>query len=234
MPFYIGSVRQQYDEANKELIFFWQFQDVNKKTISAKAKINIYIKNDKGEEIFNKDFEVDKNNYSMWSNKLNSTSQLLGSISVNVSDLNEGGSTKGVATITASTANASFEPVNITVNNLPQKGITVNIPVLPVSSNSFNYNGELKNTMTVTDISYEYEWRLKINVTAQMTYNSSGDDARDYGRVGYKITNENGIVVDSGYMLFDQLSVGESQIKQIYVSDAEPGDNLNLTIIDVD
>ena len=67
-----------------------------------------------------------------------------------------------------------------------------------------------------------------------MTYNSEGEGARDYGIVGYKITDENGIVVDSGTAYFDKLSVGESQIKEIYVRDAKPGDNLTLTIIDAE
>ncbi|WP_295079940.1 hypothetical protein [Ruminococcus sp.] len=232
IPFYMGSVRQQYDEANKEHIFFWQFQDVNKEPIAAKSNINICIKNDKNEEVFNKDFEVNANNYSTWSNKLSSTSQLLGSISIADSDLAQGSSTKGVATLTASSEYSSFKPVNITVFDLPQKGITVNYPPLPITSNSYSYNGEIRSAMTVTDISQEYDYSLKLNVTAQMTYNSNGDGARDYGHVGYVITNESGMVINSGTVLFDQLAVGETQVKQIYVRDAEPGDTLNLQIID--
>lgn len=234
LPAYIGNVTQQYDDANKQHIFFWQFQDKDKNIIKAKANINVTIKNENDEEVFNKTFEVDEKNYSTWSNKLSSTGKILGSVTVKDSEVAEGSATKGVATITATTSYGSFEPITISVSNLPQKGVSINLPALPAYSNYYGFRDELATTMMVSDISYEYDWKLKIKITAQMTYNYEGEGARSYGQVGYKITDENGMVVDSGTTYFDKLSVGESQIKEFYVSDAKPGDNLTLTIIDVD
>ena len=233
IPAYMGKVTQQYDSANKQHIFFWQFQDKNKNVIKSKASINLTIKNE-NEEVFNKTFEVDEKNYSTWSSKLTSSADVLGSITVNDSDIAEGSATKGVATLTATTSLGGFDPVTINVFDLPQKGVNINLPALPAYSNYYGFRGDLYTTMIVTDISYEYHWSLKIKFTAQMPYNSEGEGARDYGQVGYKITDENGIVVDSGTAYFDKLSVGESQIKEIYVRDAKPGDNLTLTIIDAE
>lgn len=233
IPAYMGSVTQQYDDANKQHIFFWQFQDKDKNVIKAAASINVVIKNN-DEEVFNKTFEVDEKNFSTWSNKLSSTPKILGSITVNDSEIAEGSETKGVATITATTLLGGFEPMNISVFDLPQKGVSINLPALPAYSNYYSFRGDLDTTMMVSDISYEFDWSQKIKLTAQMTYNSEGEGARDYGHVGYKITDGNGMVVDSGTALFDKLSVGESQIKEVYVSDAKPGDNLTLTIIDAD
>lgn len=233
IPAYMGSVTQQYDDANKQHIFFWQFQDKDKNVIKAAASINVVIKNN-DEEVFNKTFEVDEKNFSTWSNKLSSTPKILGSITVNDSEIAEGSETKGVATITATTLLGGFEPMIISVFDLPQKGVSINLPALPAYSNYYSFRGDLDTTMMVSDISYEFDWSLKIKLTAQMTYNSEGEGARDYGHVGYKITDGNGMVVDSGTALFDKLSVGESQIKEVYVSDAKPGDNLTLTIIDAD
>lgn len=234
VPAYMGTVTQQYDDANKQHIFFWQFQDKDKNVIKAKATINITIKNNNDEEVFNRDFEVDENDYNTWSNKLSSSSQVLGSITVNDSEIAEGSVTMGVATLTTKTLFGGFDPITISVSDLPQKGVNINLPALPAYSNYYGFREDIDTTMMVSDISYEYDRRLKIKLTAQMTYNADGESARDFGHVGYKITDGNGMVVDSGTALFDQLSVGESQIEEITVFDAKPGDDLTLTIIDAD
>ena len=234
VPAYMGTVTQQYDDANKQHIFFWQFQDKDKNVIKAKATINITIKNNNDEEVFNRDFEVDENDYNTWSNKLSSSSQVLGSITVNDSEIAEGSVTMGVATLTTKTSFGGFDPISISVSDLPQKGVNINLPALPAYSNYYGFREDIDTTMMVSDISYEYDRRLKIKLTAQMTYNADGESARDFGKVGYKITDGNGMVVDSGTALFDPLSVGESQIKEITVFDAKPGDDLTLTIIDAD
>ena len=106
------------------------------------------------------------------------------------------------------------------------------LPTLPFESYYYNYKGELSTTMLVTDVDYEYNGILKINITAQMTYNANAD--RSYGKVGYKVTNDSGLILGSGNVLFDKMSEGESAISSVYVSNIDIHEPIIITFMDAD
>ena len=63
----------------------------------------------------------------------------------------EGSTTKGVATLTATTSLGGFDPVTINVFDLPQKGVNINLPALPAYSNYYGFRGDLYTTMMVIE-----------------------------------------------------------------------------------
>ena len=233
-PQYFGGIQQQYKDNDHEHIILWQFYDDQREPIPCDAMLIIKIINDNGDEIFKDTFNVTSDNYSMWENRLTGKTQIMGSLSISDSDLQEGSSQRGTLSIVALVGNGGFDEQTINISNLPEKGVEVTLPDLPAVSNDYNYQGELRTSMTVSDISYEYNHSLKIHVNAQMTYNINGEDSRDYGRVGYKVTDESGMVIKSGDILYDKMSVGESQIDDIYISNAVPGDHYILYILDTE
>lgn len=229
-PKYLCNISQQYDKTSEEHTFFWQFQSISHKAIKAKATINIKIINDKNEEVFNKDFDVDETNYSTWTSKGAPDGELLGSIAVSDYEIEEGTTDTGEAILTVEFDKGYFEPMKTRVYDLPKKGVTVILPKLPVKSDYYGYDNSLLSSVSVTDISYEYDIALKIKFTAEMNYRA--DNRSSMGYVVYKLTNQEGIVVAKNQVMYLDMNVGEKMVEEDYVYDVEPGDELTLTIID--
>lgn len=230
VPKILSNVRHQYDAESEEHTFFWQFYNKFDKPIEACATINITISNDKQEEVFNKDFPVTESDYGTRTSHNHPDDELFGSIVIPDSEIEAGVSEKGKATITATFDQGYFEPVIISVDNLPQKDVTIHLPQLPIKSDHYGNDNELLSSVSVTDISYEYNDVLKIKFTVQMDYRA--DSPLAYGYVPYKLTNQDGIVVANKQIMSLDMNVGEIMEKEEYVSDIEPGDELTLSITD--
>lgn len=85
---------------------------------------------------------------------------------------------------------------------------------------NYMYNGEIRSTMEVTDISYsisEASSYLHIQVKAKLTYSSKGDNKADTGWVGYRLLDSNNEVVDTGAVLYSDLRVGDVMTQETII-----------------
>ena len=137
VPKILSNVRHQYDSESEEHTFFWQFYNKFDKPIEACVTINITISNDKQEEVFNKDFQVTESDYGTRTSQNYPDGELFGSIVIPDSEIEAGVSGKGKATITATFDKGYFEPVIISVDDLPQKDVTIHLPQLPIKSDHY-------------------------------------------------------------------------------------------------
>ena len=229
-PKILNNVRHQYDSTSQEHTFFWRFENKYEKPIAASATINITIINDKQEEVFNKDYQVTESDYGKWTSQNNPNDELLGRIVASDSEIEAGASENGKATITATFDKGHFEPVEIDVYDLPQKDVTVHLPELPAKCDYYGFDDELLSSVSVTDISWEYNNALKIKFTAQMSYQAYS--VISYGYVAYELTDQDGEVVARNQIKFNDMNVGETVEQESYVVDIEPGDELTLSITD--
>ena len=229
-PKILSNVRHKYDSEREERTFFWRFENKYDKPIEACATINITIVNDKQEEVFNKDYQFTESDYNKMTSSNAPDGELLGSIVIPDSEIEAGASEKGKATIKVSFDKGHFEPVEIAVYDLPQKDVTVHLPELPAKCDYYGFDDELLSSVSVTDISWEYNNALKIKFTAQMSYQAYS--ALSYGYVAYELTNQDGVVVAQNQIKFNDMNVGEIKEQESYVVDIEPGDELTLSITD--
>ena len=230
-PVRLDNVRQEYDFVNKRYRFFWQLKNKNDVVLKVDATINITIKNDNNEIVYDNVFEADKNNYGIWKGTAYPEGELLGSITIDGSDIEPGTTGNGTATITVKVKNGSFKPISIWIYSLPLKDISIEIPSLPAESTWYRYGNEKYTVCSVLDVSYECNNDLKLVFKVQMTYRSEYSFGDSY--IGYRLIDKDGVVVAKDKVPFYKMDIGETMIEETTVSGLTPGAELTLEIIDV-
>ena len=122
--------------------------------------------------------------------------------------------------ITYNYQNYTFDPVDIgVIDNL---AINVDVPTTPKSV-SYTYWKTETTRCNITDISYETgnwndgETTLYIFISGEKTHDASGDAYSRDCRIGWKLYDDSGAVVDSGTCYSGDCAVGE-QFKNVKIS----------------
>lgn len=110
---------------------------------------------------------------------------------------------------------------------------------LPVDVSTYTYSGNLQGTCTVTAFEYEEAyWQdgkatLSLYVSGTKVYDGEDDTTSRMCKVGWKLYDEEGTVVDSGTFMSDQVATGERFVDaQSYANDLKPG-TYRLELADV-
>lgn len=241
-PNFMGDRTVQYNEAQKSYQAFWGFTETQGgEYISSDALIMIKIVNDNGETVYDQTHQVDESFYTTYTNPYWDKPHYLGCINISQSDITKGTVSKGVLYISASTPNGGWwDPYEESINNLPLMDFNMTLPTLPVTINNYTYNGSLERKIEVQNIDYTYEANydgtvtLKLNIEAKMLYNNKGNSHSDNSKIGYKIKDSEGFVVDSGTMFLDPVSVGDMIKEEQTVFNLKLGEAYTLELIDVD
>jgi hypothetical protein len=117
------------------------------------------------------------------------------------------------------------------------------MPTVPQTINYYDYSGDLESTVKVTGITYQfvYEGDGKVSLTAtfsgKKTYDSRGPGQSDSAKIGWKIYDPKGNVLNTGTFYSPSVAEGESFANQeedlIYNFQAtEPG-TYRLELINV-
>lgn len=241
IPNYITDRRVQYDEASKSHTVLWGFDETgNGDYVSAEATIYLKIVNDNGEIVYDKSHQVDKDDYTSFTNIYWDYSRYLGFITINQTDIDKGTVSNGILYMSAETSTGFFSEYEITISDLPLKDFDITIPELPVTINNYGFSGELKYQVDVIDIAITYDEyydgsvTLDLEVKAKMAYNYNGSSHSDSSQIGYKVKDSEGIVVDSGTFYLDPIAVGDVIKDNSTVFDLRLGEAYTLELIDVD
>ncbi|MGN0640274.1 MAG: hypothetical protein ACI4JT_04905 [Oscillospiraceae bacterium] len=241
-PNFMGNRTVQYTEAQKSHQAFWSFAETQDgEYISADALIMIKIVNENGETVYDQTHQVDESFYATYTNPYWDKPRYLGCINISQSDITKGTISKGVLYISASTPDGEFwEPYEVSITNLPLMDFNMTLPSMPVTISNFTYSGKLERKIEVQNIDYTYEDNyngtvtLELNIKAKMTYNNSGNTHSDISKIGYKIKDSEGFVVDSGTILLDPMCVGDMIKEEKSVYSLKLGETYTLELIDAD
>ena len=241
-PNYMGDRTVQYTEAKKSHQVFWSFSETQGgEYISADATITIKIVNENGETVYDKETHVDESYYTTYTNPYWDTPRYLGCINIAQSDIKKGTISKGVLYISSILDSGLWwDPYEVSITDLPLMDFNITLPALPTTIKNYTYNGSLERKIEVQNIDYTYEANydgtvtLKLNIKAKMLYNNKGNSHSDNSKIGYKIKDSEGFVVNSGTMILDPVSVGDMIKEEQPVFNLKLGEAYTLELIDVD
>lgn len=233
---YISDRDTQYDDINKEHIFFWSFKDGYEERIAADATITIVITNDTGAEVFNKDFKVTKSNYSTWTSPAYGE-RYLGSVKVKDSDITPGASNYGTFTISAVTDDGSvFDADTFKISDLPLKKASIKLPAFPASFTDLTRSYSFTQTVNVTNITYDTETHYDGSMTLTLHFGIelvSKTDKFNEGsacHVGFKLVDDEGFIAESGQIITTPLMVGEKAKEDELIFDLDPTKTYTLQL----
>ena len=119
----------------------------------------------------------------------------------------------GTATITASASNGVKAQCVVTVKS----GLNITLPDTPLSRSSYRSNGDIEQTYTLTNIrietkyySYSSGYKVTLYCSGTKDYDYRGSKQSAALKIGWKLYNSSGAVVESGTMYTSQLAEGET------------------------
>lgn len=236
---YISNRTAQYNEEDKQYVVFFGLQASEYgEYMSSSGVADIVIKDDTGNELYNKKINFTDSDFTTWTNSYWDNSRYLCGLYINASDIKGSASSTGTLTLSVSGENFEFSPYNIQLFNLPIKQIKVDLPDLPKKIYNYTYTGNTEKVINITDIKYEttsnYDSTstIKFTFTVKMITNYSNSTST-YSQIGYKLKNSKGVIVNSGTHFVDAMSVGETVLEELSIYDLNPNDTYTLTLENV-
>lgn len=231
---WITDRRVQYDSANEEYIVFFGLKDYNEEYVASKGTAKIIINDETGNELYNKEINFTEADFTSWTNQTWDEPKYMCGLYIKKSDIAGSATSTGVLSLTVECENASFDPDNISIYDLPSKQLSIQLPSTPTTIYNYGYKGNTETIVSVEKISYEsesnYDGRatvtFKMNVKLIANYS---DSTGPNSRVGYKLKNSEGIIVDSGHFYIAPMEVGEVVAEEAIVFDVDPNDSYTLT-----
>lgn len=235
-PEYMYTPTVDYDDINMRYRVFWGFmQEKDSGFIPYKAKISIKIINENEEIVYDNAFNVNEGDYTFWSNELWEEDKLLGCIYIEADDIEKGTSTEGILSINVEFEDETrFEEYSLNIHNLPVYEFSIELPKMPYIIENYNTDNELITKIEVLEIIPVYSnGTLSLQFKAKMIYNSEANSS-GYAYIGYKIKDEEGVIISSNHSIIGPLEEGEALNEKEYCrGEFVIGKNYILELIDV-
>lgn len=116
------------------------------------------------------------------------------------------------------------------------KAITLNLPQLPQEIKDYQKNsGWYLYKLNVNSIEYESKGDiLTLRLKVAMESNSNGNNSNDVSYVGYKLTQTDGTVIDSGIISVSAMAVGDTvQEEKMIFGKCKAGQTYTLELTNV-
>lgn len=225
------------DEKSQFELHF-QFKDASETPIAAPCVVEVRIVNDNNETVYSAIKVVNSSDFSTWTYG-NGTERFQATIYIKDSEITPGKSSKGTVYFTVyNEGYFSFDESDVSISDdLPVESVSVSLPNLPQTISYYGYSGTKYSSCKVTNITYEVsDDDLYLYFTVEKTYDKEGSGHSDSCKVGWKLYDSEGYVVDSGTFYSDSIKVGEKVKGSIeYVWNCiEPGGSYRLEILDVE
>lgn len=232
-PQYIGQRSVDWVDAEKGWRVFWAFyeKENSQEELKADATILVSIKDENGNVLLDKQYEVTESDYGRWSNAI-SGEHILGSVFIPISDLEKGTSEYGYLSLGASVGGGEFDPVDLSVYNLPLMDMDIDIPELPLTVTEYDYYDAPEKTIQINKVDVEYDYGCELSVTFTLLDHKDGSNVEDYCEFSYRITDDDGLVVTSGNIFSNKIRVGDTTKEEIYAYDLELGKHYTLEFSD--
>lgn len=149
---------------------------------------------------------------------------------INISDINEGKTSEGTLYIKIKYNEKLCISVTRRLYELPKKQIRITLPSTPKIINYYGYNNKVLGSCKILNLRYSEK---QIFIEIEKTYDYEGNEMSSACRIGYKIYDSKGYVVDSGTGYSEAIKVGEKTICSSYVYNLNVDETYRLELLNV-
>lgn len=227
------------NEDNGDMKLLFALRNYEMQETSVPAIVEIKMVNDNHETVYESTQKIEVKDFGYWSNIFGAKT-LLASITIKNDDIQNGSTGSGKVIFKVYNKDYfEFEDYEIAIyDGLPIIPIEMKLPSVPVSVNDIGWDGNKDSTCKISSIEYtesfQYSNSITFYITGEKTYDAKGNSNNSYCIFGYKLTDRDGFVIDSGSVLTSEITVGEKFKEQVtcYSEDIKPGGAYTLTIFD--
>ncbi len=232
---WIHERKLEYNSTHDEQRLFFGFKDENQTEIYAPAVVSIRIVNDDGECVYNAVKKVYKDDFSSWTFKYNAT-HYLAMIPIPTADITPGSSDKGkLYFVVKNPGYFEFDEFVLSARDLPKikysDSCSLQLPQVPKVLHYYGYDDGIDSSYNITNVRYEFKdngYDNKVKLTlyfdGEKYYDKKGPGQSSTCRVGWKLYDMNGYVVEDGTFYSPSLREGEKfKDEEAIVYDLEPG-----------
>lgn len=229
------SIDNLEDENQFRLMF--SLKDSNENWLKVPVIVTIKITNDNGELIYKATKVVKVSDYSGWTNGYGKQ-WTAAAVYIPYSDITPGTTSAGTISFEVYNDYVSFDTSTLKISSgLPLKPTTIIMPILPETLYEYGYKDSITSSVKITDITYEVVGDdLYIYFTGEKLYDKEGNRYSRSCKVGWKLYDSDGYIIDSGTFYSPSIAVGEKfRNEKAYAWDViKPGETYRLEISSVD
>lgn len=221
--YYISDRKVEYDKNNDWFKFTFALKDEYEYKLNVPTFVDIRIENDNAVVVYEKTILIKTSDY-----KNNLATVYIKSSDIKGDYIDDGDFYYKVY----NPGYFSFDEFSLSVYDLPLKTTTLIMPSVPAT---YHYYGYEATSVKITNIRYEMSGDdMKIYLSGEKTYDKKGSSYSSYCRVGYKVYDSDGYVVDSGTFYSDAMRVGD-KFKDDYftIYNLEIGETYTLELLNV-
>ncbi len=220
--YYILNRSRYYDDANGCYRYLFSLQDRAGNYIKAPCKVKVEIVNDDGQTVYSGIKLVHTSDFGTWTNNNSSRSYTAAAVYVYDSEITPGTDDGGKITFTVlNDGYFSFDPDKYTIySGLPKIDLaaqcSLKLPSVPYVIREYSYySDKLEASTTITGITYKFvegyngEVTLYIYYSGEKTYDYRGSGQSRNLKIGWKLYDEEGYVVDTGTHYGSSLAQGD-------------------------
>ena len=215
----------QYNNGSNNYSLFFGLADQDGKDVSAPASIDIRIEDDFGDVLYEGQKTINEKDFDYYTSNARGT-EYLANVIIGANEISEGKSSSGKVYFTVSGKDFYFDECSCDVfYDLPTKAFDIAAPYLPTEMEFYSWDGSLASSIVIEKISATEELgEVVVTVYGEKTYGSSNS----YENITYRVKDESGYVVDSGYMYLGEVYSGDKFKEEIYLFELIPGEKYTI------
>ncbi len=236
---YISNRSVQYTESQDMYNVMFAFLDQNNEPMKTSGTAKVSIKDDRDNLLYEKNIDFDESDFTEWTNNFRDDSTLGCWLNIPRTDVKGAASYSGKLTLQVTTdANNYFEPYDMNISQLPEKIVEIKLPETPATHTDKRYS-RVTSYVTIHSLTYKQtylslEGKASVEFEALISLDdkTGEDNISSSAEVGYKVYDEDGIVVTSGDIYTNNLAIGEKSRKTFTVRDLDPMKVYTLKLFD--
>lgn len=233
---YISDRRVQYNEADEQYVVFFGLQDQNNNYMDGSGTAEITIKDSNNNVLYSQSLRFAPSDFTEWTNTTWDSSRYLCGLYIDREDIAGSTSTSGTLSIKVTMDDGVyFDWKNCSIYDLPEKSMTILLPELPteVADSSYSYVSILtiKEITYTSSISYDGSANVTFTFLVTLTEKSSKENESASTKIGYKLYDSDGVVVDSGTIYVTPLAEGETARENEYIYNLDPNETYTLKLM---
>ena len=224
-------------EDKKQFRLLFSLKDASENYLKVPVVVEVEIENDNREVVYKATKIIKASDYSGWSNAYGKE-WTAAAIYINYSEIAGGTTEKGTVKFTVYNDYVSFDESTLTISSgLPLKATNIKMPTLPTTIHDYSWDDEIDSSCKITNITYEISGDdLYLYFTGEKTYDAEGNRYSQSCKVGWKLYDSDGYIVESGTFYSPNIAVGEKfkNEKEYAWGVIVPGETYTLKISSVD
>lgn len=236
---YISNREFWFNNNTEQFILTFSLTDSTEKIdIASPAIVRAWIINDDGETVYDRTLTVSSKDYGTWTKSFTGAQTFRCGIYIDKYEILSSTNKNGTLYFNVYNDYMSFDTYSIKISNdLPLLDSFVEMPIFPDIIHEYSYDQSILTSYKITDMWYETSGTdLIIHYSGEKTYDSKGDKYSRSCKIGWKLYDSEGYVIDSGTFYTPNIAVGEKfrdETTKIY-NCIKPGEFYVLKISSVD